>query len=141
MSHVCAHELGSIIVYEELESSEQLERNITRNEILQKKTQIESEEAKIRAQMAKSESANKIRQLLSSANKIYIDTKRTDIEIKIESLQSCLLKGEINTATFEKEMQEMFQEIQAAYKEAIEREPQMLPDPNDATRGNRRSSY
>jgi hypothetical protein len=115
--------------YQEMLATQQLEENQVRAEMVNRKAEIDLQESINQAEAAKNESMNKIRQLLSTAGKIYIETKHGVYEERINSLNEKLEKGDIDLATYELQMQEIFEELQVTYKDIKERKLELLPKP------------
>jgi len=103
--------------YQEMSATQLLEENKVKSEMVNRRSEIDLYESINRAEAAKNESINKIRQLLSVAGKTFVETKYSDIESRINSWNAKLDKKEIDLATYEMQMKRIFEELQETYQD------------------------
>jgi len=115
--------------YQEMSATQQLEENKVKSEMVNRRSEIDLYESINRADAAKNESINKIRQLLSMAGKTFVETKYSDIETRINSWNAKLDKKEIDLATYEMQMKRIFEELQETYQDINQRRLELLPKP------------
>jgi chromosome segregation ATPase len=115
--------------YQEMLATQQLEENKVKSEMVNRRSEIDLHESINRADAAKNESINKIRQLLSMAGKTFVETKYSDIETRINSWNAKLDKKEIDLATYEMQMKRIFEELQETYQDINQRRLELLPKP------------
>jgi hypothetical protein len=113
--------------YQEMSATQQLEENKVKSEMVNRRSEIDLQESINRAEAAKNESINKIRQLLSMAGKTFVETKYSDTEQRIKTWTSKLESGEIDLAAYELQMKRIFEELQETYQDIKQRRLELLP--------------
>lgn len=116
--------------YQEMSATQQLEENKVKSEMVSRRSEIDLQESINKAEAAKNESVNKIRQLLSMAGKTFVETKYSDIEARIKTWTNKLESGTIDLAAYELEMKKIFEELQETYQDINQRRLKLMPQSN-----------
>jgi hypothetical protein len=115
--------------YQEMAATQQLEENKIKSEMVSRRSEIDLQESINKAEAARNESVNKIRTLLSTAGKTFVETKYVDTEMRINTLTDKLKSSDIDLATYELEMKAIFEELEETYQDIQQRRLGLMPKP------------
>ena len=114
-------------VHQEMEAVKRLEENKLKSQMVSRGAEIGSLESLASADAAQQESKNKMRQLVSSAGKKFVEAKYHDTEQKIKLLSEQLESGQIDMETYSASMTKIMEEANETYRDIARKKIDSLP--------------
>ena len=116
--------------FNELMAHKQINIKEHQREIVNRISEMKSNESQHETQAKKKEIEDNLRDLFSKAGKNYVQTKYDEIEKQMKDLNDQLQNKEIDIDMYNSQMHSIFAEIQNTYIEVQSQKIDMLPEPN-----------